>query len=63
MEPPSLHRGSGRARERVHEAKDGQEDLMWALVASIISCTSRRSGRRRVSRKTTLVAAALEVTR
>jgi hypothetical protein len=70
---PTVRTAPGRAQVRVHEAKDGQrrpktakdgqEDLMWALVASIISWTARRCGRRRASRKTTPVVAALEVTR
>jgi hypothetical protein len=36
MEPPGVH-ASERATVMVHEAKDGQEELMQALVASIIS--------------------------
>jgi putative resolvase len=57
----TLLKTQGRELVIVNEAEEGQEDLMHDLVAIITSFTARLYGRRRASRKTTQVLAALEV--
>jgi putative resolvase len=57
----TLLKTQGRELVIVNEAKDGQEDLLQDFVAISASFTARLYGRRRASRKTTQLLAALEV--
>jgi putative resolvase len=57
----TLLKTQGRELVIVNEAEEGQEDLLRDFVAIITSFTARLYGRRRASRKTTQLLAALEV--
>jgi putative resolvase len=57
----TLLKTQGRELVIVNEAEEGQEDLLQDFVAIITSFTARLYGRRRASRKTTQLLAALEV--
>ena len=57
----TLLNAQGRELVIVHEADEGQEDLMQDFVAIITSFCARLYGRRRARRKRTQVLAALEV--
>jgi len=58
----TLLQTQGRELVSVNAATEGQEDLLQDVVASISSFTARLYGRRRASRKTTQLLAALEGT-
>jgi predicted site-specific integrase-resolvase len=55
----TLLKTQGRELVSIHEAEEEQADLMQDFVAIITSFCARLSGRRRASRKTTQVLAAL----
>ncbi len=58
----TLLKTQGRELVILNEAEEGQDDLMQDFVAIITSFCARLYGRRRASRKTTQLLAALEVT-